>query len=121
MVHLILRLSYHDVRMFSQMLESLPKQTRWARSHSIESTEKTRPANFRSKYFFHNSLVSFQCCLLFKIKGVLKFFEKRKDQQNLDQANQENLLLIFYGANLMEMYLCLQISTIILPRQKTCS
>ncbi|XP_054285267.1 intermembrane lipid transfer protein VPS13D-like [Macrosteles quadrilineatus] len=49
MVHLSLRLSYHDVRMFSQMLESVPKQTRWARSHSIESPSSTRPANFRSQ------------------------------------------------------------------------
>ncbi|KAG8261126.1 hypothetical protein J6590_081168 [Homalodisca vitripennis] len=49
MVHLSLRLSYHDVRMFSQMLESLPKQTRWARSHSLQAVVDTRPANFKSQ------------------------------------------------------------------------
>lgn len=47
MVRLSLRLSYNDVRMFSQMLKSLPKQTQWARSHSVEAVEDTKPANFR--------------------------------------------------------------------------
>lgn len=46
MVRLSLRLSYHDVRMFSQMLKSLPKQTQWALSHS-DGIEDTKPANFR--------------------------------------------------------------------------
>ena len=48
MVRLSLRLSYHDVRMFSQMLKSLPKQTQWARSHSVED-EDSKPVNFRSE------------------------------------------------------------------------
>ncbi|KAJ9601170.1 hypothetical protein L9F63_000690, partial [Diploptera punctata] len=42
-----IRLSYHDVRMFIQMLNSLPKQTLWARSHDMEQDEQ--PANVRSQ------------------------------------------------------------------------
>ncbi|XP_075234181.1 vacuolar protein sorting 13D [Lycorma delicatula] len=47
MVHLSLRLSYHDVRMFSQMLQSLPQQTRWARKNTNSIANK--PANFLSQ------------------------------------------------------------------------
>ncbi|RZF46007.1 hypothetical protein LSTR_LSTR006773 [Laodelphax striatellus] len=44
MMHLSLRLSYHDVRMFSQMLQSLPQQTRWAKKNNNKLS--TKPANF---------------------------------------------------------------------------
>lgn len=43
MAHLSLRLSYHDVRMFHQMLQSLPQQTQYARSQVATQ----HPANFR--------------------------------------------------------------------------
>jgi hypothetical protein len=42
-----IRLSYHDMRMFIQMLNSLPKQTLWARSH--DSDHDRQPANVQSK------------------------------------------------------------------------
>ncbi|XP_073974267.1 vacuolar protein sorting 13D isoform X3 [Rhodnius prolixus] len=45
MAHLSLRLSYHDVRMFSQMLDSLPQQTQSARSRVAE----THPVNLRNQ------------------------------------------------------------------------
>ncbi|KYQ55282.1 Vacuolar protein sorting-associated protein 13D [Trachymyrmex zeteki] len=38
---LCVRLSYHDVTMFSRMLSSLPKQTLWARQRSIEAVMKS--------------------------------------------------------------------------------
>ncbi|XP_039294739.1 vacuolar protein sorting-associated protein 13D isoform X2 [Nilaparvata lugens] len=44
MMHLSLRLSYHDVRMFSQMLQSLPQQTSWAKKNVNKLSAK--PANF---------------------------------------------------------------------------
>lgn len=44
MAQLNLRLSYHDVRMFSQMLESLPQQTQYAKSQIVE---EEHPVNFR--------------------------------------------------------------------------
>jgi hypothetical protein len=42
-----IRLSYHDVRMFVQMLNSLPKQTLWARRHG--SDYDRQPVNVQSK------------------------------------------------------------------------
>ncbi|KAL1131085.1 hypothetical protein AAG570_012322 [Ranatra chinensis] len=45
MVHLSLRLSYNDMKMFSQMLQSLPKQTQAAKKHvSLE-----HPVNFQNQ------------------------------------------------------------------------
>ncbi|XP_066907047.1 intermembrane lipid transfer protein Vps13D-like isoform X2 [Halyomorpha halys] len=44
MAQLNLRLSYHDVRMFNQMLESLPQQTQYARS---QMADEEHPVNFR--------------------------------------------------------------------------
>lgn len=45
---LYLRLSYHDVRMFMRILQSLPKQTAAARSHSSSFDDAALPANIRS-------------------------------------------------------------------------
>lgn len=51
MAQLNLRLSYHDVRMFSQMLESLPQQTQYAKS---QIAEEEHPVNFRcNRYLFY--------------------------------------------------------------------
>ncbi|EAA14204.4 AGAP009780-PA, partial [Anopheles gambiae str. PEST] len=41
---LCIRLSYHDVRMFRQMLESLPKQTKNARDHKQQQERRTSEA-----------------------------------------------------------------------------
>ncbi|CAG2067174.1 unnamed protein product, partial [Timema podura] len=43
--NLSVRLSYHDMRMFIRILNSLPKQTRWARSQ--DPIQDCRPANIR--------------------------------------------------------------------------
>ena len=47
MQHLCVRLSYHDFRMLSQMLESVPRQTYKARNEATE--QDSRPANVRSE------------------------------------------------------------------------
>ncbi|KAF4525446.1 hypothetical protein B566_EDAN016234 [Ephemera danica] len=43
--HMSLRLSYHDFRMFSKMLVSLPKQTKGARKQSVSDKSKEKPVN----------------------------------------------------------------------------
>lgn len=48
MQHLCVRLSYHDFRMLSQMLDSVPKQTYKARTEA--SNQENYPANMRSEY-----------------------------------------------------------------------
>ncbi|XP_069683777.1 intermembrane lipid transfer protein Vps13D isoform X2 [Periplaneta americana] len=42
-----IRLSYHDMRMFIQMLNSLPKQTLWAKNHDPDRDRQ--PANVRNQ------------------------------------------------------------------------
>jgi hypothetical protein len=42
-----IRLSYHDMRMFIQMLNSLPKQTLWAKRHGSDYDQQ--PVNVQSK------------------------------------------------------------------------
>ncbi|GLH07616.1 Vacuolar protein sorting-associated protein 13D [Gryllus bimaculatus] len=44
---LTVRLSYHDMCMFTRILRSLPNQTLWARSQSVE--QDLQPANIRSQ------------------------------------------------------------------------
>ncbi|XP_061519091.1 intermembrane lipid transfer protein Vps13D isoform X1 [Anopheles gambiae] len=44
---LCIRLSYHDVRMFRQMLESLPKQTKNARDHKQQQERRTSEGHWK--------------------------------------------------------------------------
>lgn len=50
MHQLNIRLSYHDMKMFQQILESIPKQREVARKPSV-SREKKQPANFQGLWF----------------------------------------------------------------------
>ena len=50
MQHLCVRLSYHDFRMLSQMLNSVPKQTYKARTQAA-TEQGSYPVNIRSKKF----------------------------------------------------------------------
>lgn len=56
MHQLNIRLSYHDMKMFQQILESIPKQREVARKPSI-AREKKQPANFQGLcYLYFNEL-----------------------------------------------------------------
>ncbi|XP_065212498.1 intermembrane lipid transfer protein Vps13D isoform X2 [Planococcus citri] len=67
---LCLRLSYHDVRMFTQILKSLPKQTAWAKNRdSVEEDSIELPANVKNQV---NKLHA----LGFSVEDCLKALEK---------------------------------------------
>lgn len=61
MHQLNIRLSYHDMKMFQQMLESIPKQREVARKPSV-SKEKKQPANFQGMYFLYTSKRKYGYC-----------------------------------------------------------
>lgn len=63
---LSVRLSYHDFRMLSRMLDSVPRQTRRARDSAIQNVGQ--PANVRSKIFTDILVIStpiFHCKVSF--------------------------------------------------------
>lgn len=56
MQHLCIRLSYHDFRMLSQMLESIPRQMQTARIRASEQENDTSGASKASgRFFLHSS------------------------------------------------------------------
>ncbi|XP_047110726.1 vacuolar protein sorting-associated protein 13D [Schistocerca piceifrons] len=65
---LTIRLSYHDMRMFLQILNSLPKQTPWAKAQDSHSTKSNQPANIRYQV---NKLVN----IGFKAEDCLRALE----------------------------------------------
>ncbi|CAL4225809.1 unnamed protein product, partial [Meganyctiphanes norvegica] len=44
-----IRLSYHDMKMFQQILESVPKQQKTAVKNKTQSNERQQPANFQAQ------------------------------------------------------------------------
>lgn len=91
MAHLSLRLSYHDVRMFSQMLDSLPQQTQSARSRVAE----THPVNLRSKYtIFCFVFIESKSCSAFFANKNSKLRKMRNFIYNFNEVKVNCFLLV---------------------------
>ncbi|XP_047493790.1 vacuolar protein sorting-associated protein 13D-like isoform X6 [Penaeus chinensis] len=75
MHQLNIRLSYHDMKMFQQILESIPKQREVARKPSV-SREKKQPANFQVSNFFQTAQVDKLSALGFRPADCTRALEE---------------------------------------------